>query len=92
MYNSYRKNEKIEDNNKIFKYITGLNDEIIKQFENYSKIYSSIIELYRNYDISENVYEQVISIIKDATFNILQDEEKDNFLYSEGGEDKKNHF
>ena len=27
--------KKLEDNNKIFKYVTGLNDVIIKQFENY---------------------------------------------------------
>jgi hypothetical protein len=74
--------KKLEDNNKIFKYIMAMNDEIIGQFENYSKIYSSVIELDRNDDISENIYEQVNNIIKDATFNILQDYEE-FFYYDE---------
>ena len=74
--------KKLKDNNKIFKYIMAMNDEIIGQFENYSKIYSSVIELDRNDDISENIYEQVNNIIKDATFNILQDYEE-FFYYDE---------
>ena len=72
----------LEDNNKIFKYIMALNDQIISQFVNFSKIYSSVIELDRNDDISENIFEQVNNIIKDATFNILQDYE-DFFYYDE---------
>jgi len=41
-----------KDNFQIFEYIKGLSDETITQFENYSKIYSSIIELYIDDDIS----------------------------------------
>ena len=66
-------------NYKIFKYIKQLDYKIIKQFENYSKIYSSIIELDSDEDFEENVFDKVNNIIKDATFIILQDEE--NFLY-----------
>ena len=69
----------IKDNFKILEYITRLGDKEIEKFENYSEIYSSIIELDTDDDFSNNVYDQVVSIIKDATFNILQDNE--NFLY-----------
>ena len=69
----------LKQNSKIFAYIKKLSDNAISQFENYSKIYSSIIELDSNEDFEENVFDKVNSIIKDATFNILQDEE--NFLY-----------
>ena len=78
--------KKLIDNNKIFNYIKGMNSEIITKFENYSKIYSSVIELDRNDDISENIYEQVNNIIKDTTFNIYQDNEK--FSYYEEKEQK----
>ena len=62
-----------------FSYIKGLN-EIISKFMNYSKKYLSIIELDRYYDDSENIYEQVKSIInKELILNILPDSE--NFLY-----------
>ena len=80
------KMKKLEDNFKIFTYIKTMNENTISQFENYSKIYLSVIELDRN-DISENVYEQVINIIEDATFNILQDTE--NFLYYKKEKNKK---
>ena len=70
---------KIKDNDKIFSFIQTMNKRTIKQFENYSKIYESVIELDRNDEDSDNLYEQVITIIKDATFNIEQDSEK--FLY-----------
>jgi hypothetical protein len=55
---------------------TGKGTDTISQFENYSKIYSSIIELDdTDDDISDNVYDRVVNIIRDATFNILQDTE-----------------
>ena len=66
--------KELKDNFKIFVYIKRLDDKTISQFENYSKIYSSIIELYYT-DISDNVYDKVINIIRDATINILQDKE-----------------
>ena len=71
--------KEIKDNFKIFEYIKHLDDKTIRQFENYSKIYSLIIELDLNEDFEENVFDKVINIIEDATFNILQDE--GNFLY-----------
>ena len=67
-----------KDNFKIFEYIKGMSEKEIAQFENYSRIYPSIIELDRNDDISENLYEQVNNYIKDATFNISQDTEDFN--------------
>ena len=63
----------------IFNYITQLNDETIAKFENYSKVYSSIIELDTDDDISDNIYDKVFNIFKEAYFNIEQDSE--NFLY-----------
>ena len=67
----------LKDNFKIFQYIKTLNEDekTIKQFKNYSKVYSSIDELDSNEDLSENVYDKVITIITDSTFNILQDSE-----------------
>ena len=69
----------LKDNFKIFEYIKKLSDKEILQFDNYSRIYSSIKELDSNDDFEENVFDKVNNIIKDVTFNILQDEE--NFLY-----------
>ena len=66
----------LKDNNKIFKYIQTMNEERIDQFENYSKIYSSIIELDINNEDSENIYDKVYDIIHDASFNIYQDSEE----------------
>ena len=43
----------LKDNNLIFEYIKSMNKDTIKQFENYSKIYISIIELDQNYVISQ---------------------------------------
>ena len=80
------KMKKIKDNFKIFEYIKSMNIEIISDFVNYSKIYSSIIELDTNKDFSDNLYDQVNKIIKDASFNIFQD--KENFLYYNDEEKK----
>ena len=73
------KMKKEKDNFKIFEHIKSMSPETISDFENYSKIYSSIIELDTNEDFSDNIYDKINNIIKDATFNILQDRE--NFLY-----------
>ena len=56
-----------------------MDKKIIDKFENYSKIYQSIIELDTDDDYSDNIYNRVIKIIKGAKFNILQDTE--NFYY-----------
>ena len=77
----------LKDNFKIFEYIKKLSDKEILQFDNNSRIYSSIIELDSNDDFEENVFDKVNNIIKDVTFNILQDEE--NFLYYNEKEKKK---
>ena len=70
--------KKIEDNFKIFIYIKNMNENQISKFENYSKIYSSLIELDTLYDETENLYDEVKDIIKDKTFNIYQDEDDFN--------------
>ena len=68
----------LKDNFRKFKYIQRMSEKEITQFENYSRIYPSIIELDRNDDISENLYEQVYNHIKDAIFDISQDIEDFN--------------
>ena len=68
----------IEDNFKIFIYIKNMNENQISNFEKYSKIYSSLIELDTFYDETENLYDEVKDIIKDKTFNIYQDEDDFN--------------
>ena len=74
------KMKSIKDNFQIFDYIQKLEPSTISQFENYSKIYSSVIELDSNDDNSEeSVYSQVIKYVKNSTLNILQDTE--NLLY-----------
>ena len=70
------KMKQLRDNNEIFNYITEMNEEIINQFENYSKIYPYIIELDRNKEDSKNIYDQIYNIIKDSSFNINQDSEE----------------
>ena len=80
------KMKKQKDNFKIFEYIKSMNTDTISDFENYSKIYSSIIELDTNEEFSDNLYDKINNIIKDATFNILQDRE--NFLYYKDEEKK----
>ena len=54
----------LKDNFRIFEYIQGMSGKEITQFENYSRIYPSIIELDRNDDISENLYEKVNNFLK----------------------------
>ena len=72
--------KKIKDNSKLFAYIKIMTQERIDNFETYSKIYNSILELDDSADILEdNVYAQVLKLIKDSTLSILQDTEI--FLY-----------
>ena len=86
-----KKMKNLNDNFSIFDYIKNIekyDKNAILQFEKYSQIYPSIIELDRNDDNSENIFKQVNSIIQDKlVLNILQDSE--NFLYSYNNELKK---
>ena len=75
---AFRKMKTIEDNFKIFAYIKSMNENEISKFENYSRIYSSVIELDISYDDSENLYHEIMDKIKDKTFNIYQDEDDFN--------------
>lgn len=67
-----------------------MDNEEISQFVNYSKIFSSVIELEStdNKDISDNVYARVVNIMKKATFIISQDTE--NLIYEDIKKLKKN--
>jgi len=56
-------------------YIKNMDVKDIPKFENYSRVYSSVIELDTFYDDSENLYDEVNGKIKDNTFNIYQDED-----------------
>ena len=71
---AFSKMKKEEDNFRIHTYIKNMKETDISKFENYSRIYSSIIELDIFYDDSENLYDEVKDRIKDKTFNIYQDE------------------
>ena len=74
--------KKMKDNFERFAYIKRLDSKskTISQFENYSKIYRSVINLDRYYDKSENIYEQVEKLIKIClTLKIKKDSE--NFFY-----------
>ena len=72
----------LKDNFKIFEYIKQLDNKTISQFENYSKMYSSIIELDdADDDISDNIYEKVVNnIIIDVVFNIYKTQNIWNIL------------
>jgi hypothetical protein len=75
----------MENNNqKIFEYIKTLDEDKIKSFESYSKIFSSIIELDRNDNFILNIFDEIDNIIKNAKFTF--DYEKEDFSYDE---DKK---
>ena len=61
-------------------YVKSLTEKEIKNFENYSKIFNSVIELDRSDEFSDDVYEQVNSKIEqELILNILQDSE--DFMY-----------
>jgi len=73
--------EKLEDNFKILFYIQKMNENQISKFENYSRIYTLLIELNIIYDDLEKLYDEVENIIKDKTFNIYQDKDDFNLEY-----------
>lgn len=76
-----------KDNFKIFAYIKSMTQERIDNFETYSKVYNSIIELDDSADeLEDNIHSQVLKLIKNSTLNILQ--ETEIFLYYD--EVKKN--
>ena len=80
--------KKIKDNFKIFAYIKNMTPERIENFETYSKIYNSIIELDDSADeLEDNIHAQVLKLIKDSTLSILQDTEI--FLYYDDVKKKK---
>ena len=80
--------KKLKDNFKILNYIKSMKKDTVDRFENYSKIYSSVIDLERNKDTPGNLFETVNNIIKNATFEISQDTE--NFLIKD--EEKENEY
>ena len=86
IYEITKMKKNIKHNDKIFSYIQSMSENTIKQFVNYSKVYESVIELDGNEEDSTNIYEKVISIINDASFNIFQDSE--SFIYKK---DNKNY-
>ena len=70
-----------QDNNfDRLKYIKSLPPEEINHFEKYSQIYTYIIELDRIDDTSDNIYEQVIKIIK-IDFSLKIDQDSEEFSY-----------
>ena len=75
---AFSKMKKEGDNFRIHTYIKNMKEKEISKFENFSRIYSSIIELDIFYDDSENLYDEVKDKIKDKTFNIFQDEDDFN--------------
>ena len=83
--------KKLKDNFERFDYVKRWDSKskIISQFENYSKIYSSVIDLDRYYDKSENIYEQVEEKIKIClSLNISQDSEIFTYVIKEEKEEK----
>jgi len=80
--------KQLKDNLKILNYIKIMKKDTVDRFENYSKIYWSVIDLERNKDTPGNLFETVNNIIKDATIEISQDTEK--FLIKD--EEKKNNY
>ena len=88
-----------KDNFEIFAYIKSMTQERIDNFETYSKVYNSIIELDDSADeLEDNIHSQVLKLIKNSTLNILQDTEiflyydevKKKYIGDEENEDKKN--
>ena len=73
-----KKMKKLENNFRIFDYIKSMNEDMISKFENYSRIYSSVIELDTFYDNSQNLFEEVNDKIKEEAFHIFQDTDSFN--------------
>ena len=79
-WNEIHRMQYMRNSYELFEYIKSMKHETFYQFENYSKVYSSIIDLIRYNDEPENIYIKINNIIKDANFNILRDSE--NFCYT----------
>jgi len=67
--------KQLKANLKILNYIKIMKKDTVDRFENYSKIYWSVIDLERNKDTPGDLFETVNNIIKDATIEISQDTE-----------------
>jgi hypothetical protein len=84
------------NNFKIFEYIKKMNEDEISHFINYSKIYSSVIELELDTKKggdnkplkSDNVYDRVANIMEQSTFIITQDLEDLKYRDKEKNEDE----
>ena len=70
---AFKKMKNLKDNFRIFDYIKSMDEDMISKFENYSRIFSSVIELDTSYDNSQNLFEEVNDKIKEETFHIFQD-------------------
>ena len=78
----------IDDNFEILKHIqTNLDDDLIARFENFSQIYSSVIELNQDFDFSINLYNEIKEISTNANFIFFQDKET-FFINDEKGKKK----
>jgi len=75
---AFKKMKNLEDNFRIFDYIKSMDEDMISKFENYSRIYSSVIELDTFYDNSQNLFEEVHDKLKEETFHIFQDTDSFN--------------
>ena len=75
---AFKKMKKLEDNFRIFDYIKSMDEDMISKFENYSRIFSSVIELDTFYDNSQNLFEEVHDKLKEETFHIFQDTDSFN--------------
>ena len=75
---AFKKMKNLEYNFRIFDYIKSMDVDMISKFENYSRIYSSVIELDTFYDNSQNLFEEVHDKLKEETFHIFQDTDSFN--------------
>ena len=73
--------KKLNDFHKIIKYLKNLNSMQIERFIAYSKNYSAIIDLERNFDIYKNVFDNVNNIITKAKLILKLDE--NDFTYGD---------
>ena len=86
--NQFKEFIKLNTSSQILDYIEKLDKDTIDKFISYSKIYPSIIELDRNYDIfSLNTFEAVDKIITNASLIFKQDNE--DFYYKDKDEKKQ---
>ena len=86
----FKEIKKKEKNEEIFNLIKEkLNENLIRSFENYSEIYTSINELNQNFeDFSLNLYDKVEKIVKDTEIIFLQNNEEITIKESNETKDK----